>query len=105
MKKRILLLAVLCIALLLALTGCSKAGNAVSNAASKIGEDVSNAVSRVESFFEGDDASSALRDDTLSSRLDGDFTSSGTLDEDFSVSGAADDGLSSSSSVTTKDVQ
>lgn len=104
MKKRILLLAVLCIALLLALTGCSKAGNAVSNAASKIGEDVSNAVSRVESFFEGDDASSALRDDTSSAGMDDGVTSSGLLDDDFTVSSPLDD-ENGSSSVATKDVK
>lgn len=94
MKKRILLLAVLCIALLLALTGCSRAGNAVSNAASKIGENASNAMSRVESFFEGDDASSALRDDTSSAGMDDDFTVSSPLDDE-----------NGSSSVATKDVK
>lgn len=102
MKKRILCLAVLCIALLLALTGCSNAGNAVSNAASKVGEDVSNAMSRVESFFEGDDVSGTLGDDALSSHWNDD-ASSGMLDEDFGVSSAVDDDLNSGSSVTTED--
>lgn len=97
MKQRILLLTALCIALLLALTGCSNAGNAVSNAASKVGEDVSNAMSRVESFLEGGDASSTLRDDdTTSSRLTDDgFTSSGTLDDGSASSDTLDDGLAS----------
>lgn len=105
MKKRIFLLTVLCVVLLLTLTGCSRAGSAVSSTVSKIKDDVSETMSRVESFFEGDDASSNMDGDTLSSRLDDDFTSSGTLDDDFTVSDSSGNDLTGSSGVTTKDVQ
>lgn len=99
--KKILLVPVLCLALSLLLTGCSKnsAGNAVSNAASKAGELVSKAGeglseagSRLESMLDGDDGLSStvsgvesVPDDDVSSGLvsDGDLVSG--------VSGASSD--------------
>ena len=105
MKKRILILTAFCIVLLLTLTGCSMAKNTVSSAASKIKDDMSETMSRVESFFEGDDMSSELGDDTLSSGLDDDFTSSGIVDDDWGSSALVDDETDEGSGTTSGDAE
>lgn len=104
MKKRILILTVLCVVLLLTLTGCSNAKNTVSSAVSKIESEMSGAMSRVESFFDGDDMSSNLGDD-LSSGFDDDFTSSGIVDDDWGSSALVDDETDEGSGTTSGDVE
>lgn len=104
MKKRILILTVFCVALLLTLTGCSKAKNTVSSAVSKIESEMSSAMSRVESFFEGDDVSSHLGDD-LSSGFDDDFASSGIVDDDWGSSALIDDEGDEGSGTTSGDAE